>query len=52
MGTYLCDLCGWGYNPEVGDADGGIPAGTAFENLPDHWECPLCGVDKTSFVKV
>ena len=40
------------YDPAVGDPDSGIAPGTAFEDIPDDWYCPLCGVDKTSFVPV
>ena len=37
------------YDPEVGDPDNDVAAGTAFENLPDDWVCPVCGADKDSF---
>ena len=46
---YVCDVCGWVYDEEVGDPDNGIEAGTKFEDLPEDFECPLCGVDKTNF---
>lgn len=49
MKKYACDTCGWIYDPTVGDPDNGIPAGTAFEDLPDTWTCPLCGVNKSDF---
>ncbi|MGI6718296.1 MAG: rubredoxin [Bacteroidales bacterium] len=49
MRKYECDICGYVYDPEVGDPANGIPAGTAFEDLPDDWTCPDCGVDKSSF---
>ena len=39
----------WVYDPEVGDPEGGIAAGTAFEDIPDDWVCPLCGVGKDDF---
>lgn len=52
MAKYECLVCGWIYDPTVGDPDGGIAAGTAFEDIPDNWVCPLCGVDKTNFKKV
>ncbi|MGP1594545.1 MAG: rubredoxin [Treponema sp.] len=52
MDKYVCDLCGYEYDPEVGDPDGGVPAGTAFENIPDDWVCPLCGATKESFSKI
>ncbi len=44
-----CLPCGYIYDPEVGDPDNGIPPGTAFEDLPDDWTCPICGVDKDEF---
>ena len=47
--TYVCDLCGWVYDEELGDAENNIPAGTKFEDLPDDFECPLCGVGKDNF---
>ena len=49
MKNYICDTCGWVYVPEVGDPEGGIAAGTAFEDIPDDWVCPLCGVGKEDF---
>lgn len=49
MKKYICDVCGYEYAPAVGDLDNGIAAGTAFEDLPDDWTCPLCGVSKEDF---
>lgn len=49
MKKYVCEPCGYVYDPEVGDPDSGIPAGTAFEDLPEDWVCPVCGVGKDSF---
>ena len=49
MATYVCDLCGYEYDPAKGDPDAGIPAGTSFENLPADWVCPLCGAGKGDF---
>ena len=46
---YVCVVCGWVYDPEVGDPEGGIAPGTAFEDIPDDWVCPLCGVGKDDF---
>ena len=46
---YVCDVCGYVYDPEAGDPDNGIPHGTAFEDLPDDWLCPDCGVGKDEF---
>jgi len=48
---YVCDMCGYVYDPEAGDPDNGIAPGTAFEDLPSNWTCPICGVDKSSFTK-
>ena len=49
MKKYICDTCGYVYDPEVGDPDNGIEPGTAFEDLPEDWVCPLCGVGKEDF---
>ena len=46
---YVCGMCGYIYDPAVGDADSGVAAGVEFENLPDEWVCPLCGADKSEF---
>ena len=50
-GGYICDVCGYVYDSTVGDPNGGIPPGTPFEKLPDNWVCPICGADKTHFLK-
>ena len=49
MKKYRCTVCDWVYDPEVGDPDSGIVAGTAFEDIPEDWVCPLCGVGKEDF---
>lgn len=49
MDKYICDVCGYIYDPEAGDPDGGIVPGTAFEDIPDDWVCPVCGVSKDNF---
>ncbi len=49
MKKYKCLMCGYIYDPQVGDPDNGIEPGTAFENLPDDWVCPDCGVGKEEF---
>lgn len=49
MSKYECDVCGYVYDPAAGDAGGGVAAGTAFEDLPDGWTCPVCGADKDQF---
>jgi rubredoxin len=46
---YVCDVCGWVYDPEKGDPDNGVPAGTPFEQVPDSWVCPECGAGKDEF---
>jgi len=51
MGKYVCDACGWVYDPSKGDPDHGIAPGTSFADLPDDWTCPECGVGKDSFSK-
>ena len=52
MAKYECIVCGYIYDPELGDPDSDIPPGTPFEELPDDWECPVCGVTKSEFRKV
>lgn len=52
MKKYVCDVCGYEYDPEVGDPENGIEPGTAFEDLPEDWVCPLCGVGKDEFSAV
>jgi flavin reductase (DIM6/NTAB) family NADH-FMN oxidoreductase RutF/rubredoxin len=49
MEKYKCLLCGYIYDPEIGDPDNGIEPGTAFEDLPDSWVCPECGAEKEDF---
>lgn len=49
MKKYRCTVCDWVYDPEVGDPDAGIEPGTAFEDLPEDFVCPLCGVGKDEF---
>ena len=50
MKRYVCEPCGYVYDPEEGDPDSGIEPGTAFEDLPDDWVCPWCGLGKDVFV--
>ena len=52
MDSYKCDVCEWVYNPEEGYPEVGIAPGTPFEELPDDFECPICGVGKDMFSKV
>jgi rubredoxin len=49
MKKYVCNACGYVYDPAVGDQDHGVKPGTAFENLPADWTCPDCGVGKDEF---
>ncbi len=51
MDRYVCTVCGYVYDPAVGDPDNGSPAGTKFEDLPDDWVCPVCGAPKEDFEK-
>ena len=48
---YVCSVCGYVYDPEVGDPDSGIAPGTPFADLPDDWVCPVCGASKKEFEK-
>ena len=52
MKKYYCVVCQWVYDPAVSDPEGGIEPGTAFEDIPDDWVCPLCGVGKDQFEEV
>lgn len=47
----VCDACGWVYKVEEGDPDNGVAPDTAWEDVPDDWECPLCGLEKDGFVE-
>ncbi len=49
MKKYVCKVCGYVYDPEKGDPDSVIAPGTAFEDIPDDWVCPLYGVSKDNF---
>lgn len=49
MKKYVCTICNYVYDPAVGDPEGGVAAGTAFEDLPVDWVCPDCGVGKSEF---
>ena len=49
---YVCEVCGYIYDPAEGDPDSGIAPGTAFEDLPDDWVCPVCGVGKGDFPSI
>ena len=49
MEIYVCTVCGFEYDPDEGDPDHGVDPGTAFEDLPDDWVCPVCGAPKDLF---
>ena len=49
MDKYVCDICGYVYDPAEGDPDNGVAPGTAWESVPESWVCPLCGVGKENF---
>lgn len=52
MDRYVCIVCGYIYDPELGDPDTGIAPGVPFEELPDDWVCPACGAPKDQFEKL
>ena len=52
MDKYICTVCDWVYDQENGDPEHGIAPGTKFEDIPDDWVCPLCGVGKEDFEKI
>ncbi|MBC8433584.1 MAG: rubredoxin [Desulfobacterales bacterium] len=49
MDNYVCTVCGYVYDPQQGDPDNGIDPGTKFEDVPDDWDCPVCGASKDDF---
>lgn len=52
MDKYICEVCDWVYDPVKGDPENDIAPGTKFEDLPDDFVCPVCGVGKDQFAKV
>ena len=46
---YICDVCGWEFDEKIGDPEHGIDVDMKFEDLPDDFRCPLCGVGKDQF---
>jgi len=52
MNKYKCQVCGYIYDPQIGDSTQGIKPGTDFKDLPDNWVCPECGVAKSMFEKI
>jgi rubredoxin len=51
MDKYVCTICGYVYDPAQGDPDNAVAAGTKWEDVPDDWECPVCGAAKDDFEK-
>jgi rubredoxin len=51
MARYVCQVCGYVYDPAQGDPDNGVAPGTPFLKVPDNWECPVCGASKADFAK-
>lgn len=49
MQKFQCTVCGYVYDPEQGDMENDVEAGTVFEDLPNDWVCPVCGVEKDQF---
>lgn len=49
MQKYVCSVCGYVYDPAEGDLDNGVKPGTAWEDVPEDWVCPVCGVNKDQF---
>lgn len=52
MAQYECSVCGYIYDPIKGDPDNGVMPGTAWEDVPDDWVCPLCGASKDMFEEI
>jgi rubredoxin len=51
MDSWVCNVCGYVYDPETGDPDNGVAPGTAWEDVPEDWLCPICGASKDDFEK-
>lgn len=51
MDKYVCEICGYVYDPAEGDPDNGVNPGTSFADIPDDWVCPTCGASKEDFSK-
>ena len=49
MVKYVCEICGYVYDPAVGDPEHGVAAGTMWQDVPEGWLCPVCGVGKDQF---
>jgi len=50
LDIWLCTICEYNYDPQLGDSDNDIPTGTSFDELPEEWVCPCCGAEKKQFV--
>ena len=46
---YICSICGYVYDEALGDPDSGLAPGTRFEDIPEDWQCPICGASKSMF---
>ena len=51
MDRYVCTICGYVYDPEQGDPDNDVDPGTKWDDVPEDWECPVCGAGKDDFEK-
>jgi len=51
MKRYVCNVCGYTYDPQAGDPESNVKPGTSFEKLPDDWICPVCGASKDEFAE-
>ncbi len=49
---YRCTICGYIYDPVIGDPENGVESGTGFMDIPESWECPVCGAPKSEFEPV
>ncbi|MDR3238050.1 MAG: rubredoxin [Spirochaetia bacterium] len=49
MDKHTCSVCGYVYDPQKGDSEGDVKAGTSFQDIPGTWECPICGAGKNAF---
>ena len=51
-GKYVCSICGYVYDPAIGDTENGVEVGTAWEDVPQDWVCPVCYLGKDEFTEV
>jgi len=49
MDTYICEMCGYEYDPEAGDPENDVAAGTSWDKVPEDWVCPVCDASKDAF---